>query len=262
MSRPRLRLSHLAWVDARLSCRDRRVIDIVSRLRLTTGQQLDRTCFNTLIGHSRSVVRGRVLSRLVAWHVLQVVDRRVGGAAKGSTSSIYALDTIGSALSDDHGSARLRRTPGHLFVLHTLAVAELYADLVEQIQNQPEVTLAVFDAEPAAWAPDGLGGYLKPDGYIQVGNNQLTLHWWIEVDRGTESLPTLEHKLRTYLGFVERGQLGPVGLVPRVLISVITQARLDAVQRLIARLPDPASELFVTHRHHEAAFALLGYLRE
>lgn len=261
----RVRQSHIAWADARLSERDRLVIDTVARLRLATGQQLEQACFTALAGRSRTVVRGRVLARLVNWRVLQVIDRRMGGAARGSASAVYALDSVGAALTTIDRK-RLASAPADRFRAHTLAISQLYADLVSchgatSTERQRGPAVGAFDAEPAAWAPDGLGGYLKPDAYLRLDADREQLHWWIEVDRATESLPTISRKLQTYLSFIARGQLGPAGVVPRVLITVPDGHRLDAIDRAVARLPPPADELFAVKRHDNAARALLTELR-
>src|SRR5690349_3735486 len=89
--RPRVRQDHLEWLAERLSDRDWRIIEAVNLLRLMSGSQLERLCFATLAGHTRSVVRGRVLRRLVSWQTLTVLPRRIGGAAQGSSRAVYAL---------------------------------------------------------------------------------------------------------------------------------------------------------------------------
>ena len=87
-------------------------------------------------------------------------------------------------------------------------------------------------------------------------------HWWIEVERGTESLPTLRRKLSVYLDFVQRGQLGPADVVPRVLVSVSTPERYALVAVMVAHLPEPASDLFVVTEDRKAALLMLGSLKE
>jgi hypothetical protein len=82
----------------------------------------------------------------------------------------------------------------------------------------------------------------------------------VEVDLATESLPTLRRKLLSYLDVVERGQLGPANLVPRVLVSCISPARTEAVRSVIARLPEPATDLFVALLDREATVFMLASL--
>src|SRR5262245_6826634 len=61
----RVRTAYVEWLDERLSGRDWSVIEEVNRLRVLTGEQLDRLCFWQLQGRSRTVTRSRVLARLV-----------------------------------------------------------------------------------------------------------------------------------------------------------------------------------------------------
>lgn len=264
----RVQATQIEWVAERLSERDWRILETVNQLRLVSGNQLERLHFRALSGHSRAVVRGRVLRRLVDWRVLTLLPRRVGGAARGSAESLFALGSTGARLWAErqmaHGAPpRIRRpdVPTDRTLRHTLAVSELYADLVEQARTQSAQVLT-FEAEPASWWPNGLGGYLKPDAYAALTADEVREHWWIEADLATESLPTIKRQLLAYLDFIGRGQLGPHGVVPRVLISASSEARRAALQALISRLPDPAPALFVVAAAREAAAAMLRSLRE
>lgn len=261
MSSRRISGQRRLWLDSRLSDRDRHVLDWLSRLRLATGQQLEALCFAGLAASSRPVVRGRVLGRLVAWGLLELVDRRVGGSASGSTSGVYRLSAAGHQLVQP-AHARSTKPYTDRFTAHTLATSQLAAGLVTAVAGRPDVALATFLTEPASWMPDDLGNYLKPDAYLQLQTDALTMHWWIEVDLGTESLPALERKLRSYLDFVNRGQLGPAGIVPQVLLTLTSDERVSAVDALLDRLPAPARELFVACRSGRAVVTLLAALDE
>jgi hypothetical protein len=262
------RQERVTWLRERLSERDWQIIEIVNRLRLVSGIQLERLHFQTLTGHARSVVRGRVLRRLVNWRVLTVLPRRVGGAARGSSGSVFALGAAGVRLCAERqtGAAvpqRIRHpgAPTERSVRHTLAVSEFAVSVVEQARLHG-AQIGAFGAEPASWWPNGLGGFLKPDAYVCLARGTVREHWWIEIDLATESLPTITRKLLAYLDFVERGQLGPGGLVPRVLVSGNTPARCAGLRSAISNLPPPASDLFVALADHEAAVYLLQSLQE
>ena len=153
-----------------LTERDWQIIDTVNRLRLVSGLQLERVAFADLHGRSRSVVRWRTLKKLTNYRVLAPLARRVGGSLRGSAQLAYALDVVGERLLRlrrdlGQGDGRIRRAvvPGERFVRHTLAVAELYASLVEQ-SRVGGFEVNEFLAEPAAWWPNGVGGWMKPDG--------------------------------------------------------------------------------------------------
>lgn len=261
MSSHRISGQRRLWLESRLSDRDRTVLDWLSRLRLASGQQLESLCFQELATSSRPVVRGRVLGRLVSWGLLELVERRVGGSAKGSTSGVYRLTAAGHAITTP-AHARPTKPYTDRFTAHTLATSQLAADLVVAIRAQGDITLATFLTEPASWMPDDLGNYLKPDAYLRLQAANLTMHWWIEIDLGTESLPALERKLRSYLDFVNRGLSGPTGTVPRVLLMLTTEQRVEAVQALVDRLPSPADGLFVACLSGRAVVTLLAALDE
>jgi hypothetical protein len=243
-------MSHIEWALERLSERDWAILDTVNRLRLVRGEQLERLAFCKLTGHSRAVTRGQVLRRLVAWRVLAVLPRRIGGSAGGSSGSVFYLGIAGQRLL----AQRLRATeavprvrhasvPTERTARHTLAVSELYVGLVERARVGG-VSVATFDAEPSCWWPDGLGGYIKPDAYVVLEAGGVREHTWVEVDLATESLPTIKRKLLAFIGFVKRGQLGPRDLMPRVVMVVPGAQREEAVRVLAGRLPEPADSLF------------------
>lgn len=270
-----VRTRHLDWLRDRLSARDWAILLDLDRLRLLSADQLERLHFWALTGRSREVVRGRVLRRLVGWRVIAPLGRRIGGARRGSARTVYALDAAGQRLVRERLAAeqptrRVRRPSlaGERFQAHSLAVSELYVTLASDVgMASAGVTLAAFDAEPAAWWPNGFGGWLKPDAYLRLSvvhssGAGFDDHWWVEVDRATESLPTLQGKLSIYLDFYQRGQLGPNGVMPRVLVSTITEQRRDAVRELVQRLPEPADELFAVAVERDALLALLGGPKE
>ena len=165
----RVRTAHVEWIEERITDRDLAIAGTVNRLRLATSDQLERLHFADLTGRSRSVVRQRVLKRLIDWRVLIPLPRRVGGFGHGSNGSVLALDSAGQWLVARQAAQRAKpvhvRRPGvpsEQFTRHTLAVSELYCQLVEAARDGGFV-LGDFKAEPAAWAHDPHGGWLKPD---------------------------------------------------------------------------------------------------
>lgn len=258
----RVRTGHVTWVADRLSARDWAVVETVNRLHLVTGRQIERLHFAELSGRSRTVTRSRTLARLMDWRVLMPLPRRVGGAGRGSTVTVYALDTCGSRLLTERlnqkavqSKTRRPGVPGERFVHHILSISELYVDLVEA-ERAEQFQLRTFQAEPAAWWPNGIGGWLKPDAFLVVSNGKVDYLWWIEVDLGTESMPTVMRKLRTYVDFVNRGQAGPRGAVPRVLVSVPNDRRRATLSGEIVRLSALAGELLQVVTHEEAVLSI------
>ena len=229
----------------RLSARDWSIIETLDRVRLASGLQLERLHFNELTGRSRSVMRWKVLKRLADAHIITSLDRRIGFSQHGSTGFCYGLDSAGQRLvqleaNREFPQRRIRRPrlPGERFVAHTLAITELYVDLVERARLG-QFVLVEYQAESAAYWRDGLRAWIKPDAFAQVRHGRVADYWWYEADLATESLPTVRAKLLTYLDFVRRGQLGPDGVLPRVLIGVPTSQRLAAIEGLVHELPAP-----------------------
>lgn len=269
-SRPqRVRQAHVEWLLERLSSRDQAVISGVGRVRLLTSSQIERLYFPDLSGRSRSVVRARVLKRLADWRVLTSLPRRIGGiSGGGSAQTVYALDSAGQSLyailsqqTNQKGRIRRPSVPGERFVRHTLAISELYVCALEA-NRLGEFRLATFTAEPEAWFPDGLGGLMKPDAYMVVSSGEIEDSWAIEVDKATEHMPALKRKLAAYLDYVKRGELGPNGVLPCVLITVPDEHRLVAVTEVITALPEPASKLFVVSIEDHAISVVTEVLRE
>jgi hypothetical protein len=267
----RVHAAHVEWVAERIGERDRQIVADVNRLRLVSAVQIERLHFADIAPSARARVRRRVLGRLVEWRVLMPLERRIGGVRAGSAGLVFALDSAGQRLMQQEAASQAQpsrvRRPGAMserFVAHVMAVSELYVALREierQAQGNPTgLTVETFDAEPASWRPDGLHDWLKPDAYVALATTEFVDHTWVEVDRATESLPRLRSKLGSYIDFVNRGQLGPQGLVPQVLVAVPDEKRAEAVRREIGRLPEPAGELFDVVLHGEAADSLVAAL--
>jgi protein involved in plasmid replication-relaxation len=264
--RRRVSTAHVMALAESLTDREWEIMGTVNRLRLATGLQLERLHFAELAGKSQSVVRWRVLKRLVDAQVLTPLPRRVGGGLRGSARLAYALDVAGERLlrlrrNLRADSERIRHPGpvGERFVAHMLATSELYVQAVERSRVY-DYTVDVFLAEPAAWWPNGAGGWIKPDAYLAITADDVTDHWWIEVDLATEAVPTLRGKFLAYTDFVAAGQLGPGNVVPRVLVTVPTTARLEVMASVVERLPSPADDLFVVAPHEGAVNTIVAEL--
>lgn len=261
----RVRLSHVEHIAQQLSKRDRQIMDTVHRLRLATGNQLERLHFADLSPASRARTRRRALARLASWRVLATLPRRVGGVRAGSNGLIYHLDTTGNWLIRHQaalaGTTAPRRTtaPSPTLAAHTLAITELYVQLAEHARTST-FQLAVFDTEPGCWWPNGAGRQLKPDAYALLATHDYRDAWWIEIDQATETLPRIKKKLQTYLDYAHQGGTGPHGVLPRVLITTPTRQRCAAVTALITALPPPAEQLFHAALHETTADLLLHTL--
>lgn len=258
----RISTRQLMQLSAELTGREFVILETVEMLGLVTGGQIERLHFSGHSPKSRARGRRRVVRRLVDARALQALPRRMGGAKRGSDHHIYALDTAGVRLMRQRqglsGAARPQRRslPGAQVLPHVLAVSELYVRLVEASRAHG-FTVAAFAAEPASWWRAESGTVIKPDAYAELAAHGYGDHWWIEVDRATESVPTVMRQLAVYLDFAARGQAGPAEVIPRVLVTVPTNARCAALSAALSRL-DGVPDHFITIRPFDAAVGFLA----
>jgi hypothetical protein len=255
-------------IAAGLGERDLAIVADVGRVRVLTGRQVERLHFAELAGAHRDRTRRRVLERLVSLKLLSPLKRRIGGERAGSAGLVFALGPVGQRLlalqanrSPDE-RARQPGTPTDRFLSHNLSIAEVYVSLVEA-RRAGALTLDAFRAEPTCWWRNSEGEWIKPDACAVVSAGDIEDSWAIEVDRATESLPTLKRKLRAYLDLVECGENGPDGgVLPRVLVTVPDERRLHEVRKLVAELPSPAKQLFTVTLDKLAVAKMGEVLRE
>lgn len=102
-------------------------------------------------------------------------------------------------------------TPSHHRLLHSLAVADVHLDLLAVgVQRDQRAEISI---EPDCWRSfTGLGGearILKPDLAAELSGRDddgvYVDRWFIEVDLGTESLPTLLRKCGAYEAYYRSG---------------------------------------------------------
>lgn len=237
--RLRVRVPYAVSVADRLTPREWEVLGTLRRCRAATGMQLQRLHFAEL-GGGAQVVRSRVLRRLAARRVIKAERRRVGGPGAGSASPVYLLDTVGATVlrmrtdpdAETSRAVRPAALPGDRFLAHLLAVTELYVQAVEA-DRSGRFRLAAFAAEPASWWTDPYERVLKPDAFLRVARiepERVTDRWWVEVDLGTETIPTIAARLRQYAKFRASGATGPGGLVPDVLVATVDARRAATVR--------------------------------
>lgn len=242
------------------------VLRDLGMVRVLTGRQLERLHFYDLAVPNRDRARRRVLNRLIALSVITTLDRSIGGVRAGNAGLVYTLDAAGQKLLrllNGEGQEPVRRpwTPSALFLNHTLAVSELYVRLRES-ERARLLELVTFRAEPACWQRTASLGTLKPDAYVLVAAGDIENAWWLEVDRGTESPGTLRRKLNLYLLAAQAGVTGPDGILPRVLVTVPNEHRLNTVHTVTDSLGANAQRLISITLHDGAVSFIAQVLRE
>lgn len=183
----------------------------------------------------------RVLERLSKRRVLGRLERRIGGVRAGSASFVYQVGARGSIVLREFGQAQHRRRyePGLAFLEHHLAIADLHVALVEA-ERRGEVSISELELEPLCWrAFSDLGGqtlWLRPDLYVALTVGDETTHWFIEVDRGTESIQSLVRKCRVYEHYLRCGtEQRRIGAFPYVCWTLPRGARADKFGAALAR---------------------------
>jgi len=208
------------------------------------------------------------MTRLHDLGLVTTLQRRIGGARAGSAGHVYTLTPAGHRfLAIAQGEPRPPRmrpstTPSTLFLAHTLAISDIYVQLITASRDHHDVHLATFTTEPQCWWPIGHGDYLKPDAYLVL---QTAIHrdcWWLEIDQETESLPRIKRKCRTYLDYLTHGGLGLDGVPPRILFTVPSPQRAHAINGVIVALTSKttADQLICVVIHESASKLLITEL--
>ncbi|MFP5375866.1 MAG: replication-relaxation family protein [Acidimicrobiia bacterium] len=192
----------------RLTDRDRRIVRAVARFRVLTSDQLTEVFFSS---------QKSALARLLSLHRLGVLDRfQPHRPSWGSYPYHYVLGPLGAAVlaaeagDDPDRPARRWRPERTLALGHTQRLAHLvgvnafYASLVGHARRYQSARLASWltEAECARWSE----GIVRPDAFGEWHEDGAAVEFFLEYDRGTETLARLVDKLGGYERFeAERG---------------------------------------------------------
>jgi hypothetical protein len=266
MNRQRMTTAYVKQLERQLSDRDRVLIGTLDRLRCATTTQLQRLHVRDGSPATNARRIRSILSRLVTMGALTRLDRTVGGVRAGSAAYVYSLASAGQRVASACGPAggrRLRKpwTPSLAFLSHRLAITERYVELIEA-SRAGQLELRAFDAEPLSWrrfaGPGGGFLTLKPDAFVRLAVGEYEHAYFVEIDRATESLPTIGRKLALYRRYWKTGrEQHRLGLFPRVLFIVPDEARETAIRERIAQQHEGA-ELFAVAREPDALDAMTG----
>lgn len=252
----------LAELVAALSPRDLAILRSVAQLHLVTTRQLERLHFQGtgMTPLSAARVARRSLARL--WHhgLLERLERRIGGERAGSAAQVWRMTPVGSRAVGRPTRNRMRE-PGLDHLAHTLAIADLVVRLYEH-QRSAGLTVVRVETEPQCWRPylSSRTRYaiLKPDLRVTLAVGGWELHWFVEVDRATESSPVVVSKNNAYLAaWRGGGEEARAGVYPRVLWVVPDRRRAADVEAICAAAPSAPSGLFVVALDHQAVDALV-----
>lgn len=263
-ARPYVSARGVAQLRERLSERDLAIIWQVAELRLMSARQIQAVQFpldehGSLSAATRA--RQRVLQRLIRERVLAALERRIGGVRAGSAGLVLALGSLGQRLLALDGPRRRAYEPSLRFVDHTLAVAQVIVD-VQVAARVGRLELLDCQAEPQSWRHfSDIAGQrvLRPDAFVALGVGEYELRWFIEVDRGSESLPVIRRKCQLYAAYYQSGREQTAhGVFPRVCWIAPAAARAERLAQAIVSDRHLPTRLFVVTTATEAE----GVLRE
>jgi hypothetical protein len=234
--RQRVGKRDLRRLRGELSDRDWAILRFIAEFRFVSTSHLRVVQFDGLHPTPAAAARscGRVLARLSRLRLLIKLDRRIGGLRAGSENYVYALGPIGIRLLDRR-SRQGGWAPSTTLLQHSLAVTDVFTSLVTAGQSDLLQVIS-YETEPRCWR--SLPGYgtsdtMRPDLLVVIGHGEDELHWWIEVDRGSEHRLTVKHRLELYLHYFESGQeQRQRGVFPRVCWLTTTAKRAKQLQAL------------------------------
>jgi hypothetical protein len=241
--------ARLLGLVATLSARDRSALDLLHEHRFLTTTHLYALLFEEKHANAATGMRvcRRVLARLHRHQLIDQLPRRVGGYGAGSSAGVWFLTPTGQrlrSLTRGDGAtmppARVR-DPSTRFVAHTLAVADIRVRL-HQAARTGQFAVRRLETEPHCWRPylglHGVREILKPDLALTTvsADGQYEDSWFIEVDLGTEHLPTVLGKCSQYEAYRRTGtEQDRRGVFPLVVWITMTDERADKLQAGIHR---------------------------
>lgn len=229
-------------IMTRLSDRDRAVLSSVERYKFLTTRHIEALHFT---GHasktSAARTARRVLERLRHDRILATLERRIGGIRAGSEGLVYFVDAVGDRILRASSDDQLRRRayePSARFLNHTLAIADLAVALVTAARASHR-EMATLAPEPYSWrryiAISGSPQILKPDLYVELADrpdSDEVEAFFIEVDLGQESLPTVVGKCHQYELYRQTGlEQQEFGSFPQVVWAMDAPRPAAASQR-------------------------------
>jgi Replication-relaxation len=253
----------VARLRDRLSERDRAILRQVGELRLMSARQIQAIHFpserhDNELAATRA--RQRVLTRLCRERLLSPLQRRVGGVRAGSAGLVLALGPIGQRVLTANGPRRRSYEPTLRFFDHTLAASQLAVEL-NVAARAGVLELLSWEAEPQSWREfSWLGGrrVLRPDAFVSLGSSGYELRWFCEIDRSTESVPTVLRKCQLYADYYQSGQEQAAhgGVFPRVCWIVPDETRAERLRAAIERERRLPARLFVVTTSERAVTTL------
>jgi len=232
---PRVTQKKLEQYAVGLLPRDLSILLDLADCRYLTTSQISRLRFVADHANPDASLRAanRTTTRLKKLGLVTALDKRIGGVRGGSGGLIWSLTAAGVKLANLDGETPPRRRsfePSPHFTEHTLAIAELYIQLLG-IQG---ITLARAEFEPLCWR-DYNKETLKPDLFAITSDGEYEDYWFFEVDLTTETPHRIVAKCGQYQSYYLAGEeQSKHGLFPKVMWVVRDGKRRTSIQCHIA----------------------------
>lgn len=193
----------------------------------------------------------RALNRLVERKVLSRIERRmIGGTGAGSGQYVYQLGPVGWRFLGREGRYNPSRAVNH----HTMALVDAYMALREY-ENRGRIRIDGIEVDQEGWRQ--VGRYkVTPDLFVEIADlgKQRNLSFWIEIDMGNQTRPTITDKLARYVGALNTAE----SFVPYVLFIAQDGRRAAELRWMIEKFPDNVPELFMVSTASEFAGLIFG----
>lgn len=230
----------LARIEAEMPDRDREVLELVRAHRYLTTRQIQYFSFtNHASDQSAARTARAVTRRLSNLGLIRATERRVGGFKPGSDATVWQLAPAGAKLLRFDNPHHRTHEPSPRFLMHCLAVADVHL-VARAVKHRAGIRAVQVQTEPDSWrrytGAGGEGRWLQPDLFIRLTADEFIDHWFIEVDLGTESIPTLLGKCQQYEAYRAAGlEQAQYGAFPLVLWVFTKPQRIDQLRSRLAR---------------------------
>ncbi|AZZ51410.1 replication-relaxation family protein [Rathayibacter festucae] len=188
----------------------------------------------------------RALNRLIERGVLARIERRmIGGTGAGSGQYVYQLGSVGWRLAGKDG----RYAPSKAVNHHTMAIVDAYIEVLRRAVA-PRYRFDMVETEPDSHRTIG-SVVVRPDLYFQISDmfEQEYRHWWLEVDRGTESRTKITQKLVAYVAAKRASK----AFIPSVLFVAQDDRRARELRWMLEQYEHNDPELFLVSTASEFA---------
>lgn len=194
---------------------DTQILYFLSQARYATTNQLARLFFASSVRADTAIRRTNfALQSLKKAGLVSHLKRRIGGVRRGSASYVWQITFQGLKLlksQDDSITLRYKNQyePTQHHVEHTLAITEIFVETLETVRDSEKLSLETFSFEPNSWRSyqklSGIGRTLKPDAYLELVSQEYEDHYFLEIDRSTESLSRIVNTCKKYIEYYRSG---------------------------------------------------------